>query len=101
MYVSVIRRILSILGLYGALVGSAGWAQFLPAPSNGAPFGALEQGRSAILAGVTLMLKMFYSVLPPATIGAGTSEPAVNGEADICVWRIRQVQGNNLKIDRS
>jgi len=101
MYVSVIRRILSILGLYGALVGSAGWAQFLPAPSNGAPFGPLEQWRSAILAGDTLRLKMLYSVNPPATIGAGASETPVNADAEIGFWRSLKVQGINLKIDQS
>jgi thioredoxin 1 len=101
MYVSVSWRIVCLLGLCAAFLGSAASAQFLPAPSNGAAFGPLEQWRSAILTGDMLALKMLYSINPPATIGTGTAETPINADAEIRFWQGLKVKGINLKIDQS
>ena len=96
-----IRRILCALSFGAVFLGAGASAQFLPAPSNGAPFGPLEQWRSAILTGDMLTLKMLYSVNPAATIGAGSNETPINADAEISFWRGLKVQSINLKIDQS
>lgn len=101
MYLSVVRRILSVLVLCAAFLGSTVSAQFLSPPSHGAAFGPLEQWRSAILTGDMLALKMLYSVNPPAAIGAGSAETPVNADAEMNFWHALKVQGINLKIDQS
>ncbi len=79
-YVYGLVAILAISGMFGV---EQGWAQSVSRPET-ATFPALEQWKSAIIAGDTAALKQLYSTSPAAIVA--TKAGQVDAEADVKFW---------------
>jgi thioredoxin 1 len=89
-------RVSIFLAVAMTIVGEFGLAQTSPNPP--ASFPALDQWKSAVIAGDASALKAFYSSNPPASIQANGVD--ANADSDVNFWLGLKAKDINLQIVR-